>query len=148
MISIDRYVSILWSKSLNKKALTALFLLPLLYAHGIYNTLTLVPKQLGTSDMCGPCIKMPEEISYYFEPIPPICLALAILINIRILWFLFRYNKSRQSKKNAAVYTDRELRDMKQAMIGVMLQACIPMLFNMPQVINLAMYNLGKLNFI
>ena len=139
-------MSIIWSKSLNKKALTLLFFLPALYAHGIYNTLTLVPKQLGTSDMCGPCIKMPENISYYLEPIPPICLALAILINIRILWFLFRYNRNRQSKKTAAVYSDKELKDMKQAMIGVMLQACIPMLFNMPQVINLAMYNVGKFN--
>ncbi|KAE9555413.1 hypothetical protein FO519_001350 [Halicephalobus sp. NKZ332] len=141
MISLDRYLAILWSKHLTKTSLVFIFLLPAFYAHGIYNTLTLIPMQLGTSDMCGPCIKMPEAISYYLEPIPPICLALAIIINIRILWFLFRYDKNRKSKNTAAVYTKKELQDMKQAMIGVMLQACIPMLFNMPQVINLAMYN-------
>uniref|UniRef100_A0AC34Q8X4 Uncharacterized protein n=1 Tax=Panagrolaimus sp. JU765 TaxID=591449 RepID=A0AC34Q8X4_9BILA len=27
-------------------------------------------------------------------------------------------------------------------MTGVLLQACVPMIFNMPQVINLAMYNI------
>ena len=41
-------------------------------------------------------------------------------------------------------FTAKELTELKSAMVGVMLQACIPMLFSMPQVINLAMYNISK----
>uniref|UniRef100_A0AC34Q087 G-protein coupled receptors family 1 profile domain-containing protein n=1 Tax=Panagrolaimus sp. JU765 TaxID=591449 RepID=A0AC34Q087_9BILA len=142
VISFDRYLSIIHGKVLQKRAVVGLFFIPAIYSHGIYNTLTIIPMQIGTSDMCGPCLKMPSTISPYFEPVVPICLALAILLNMRILWFLYSYKRNKKSMMSSVSYNDREIRDMKHAMIGVMLQACIPMVFNMPQVINLAMYNI------
>uniref|UniRef100_A0AC35FAY2 G-protein coupled receptors family 1 profile domain-containing protein n=1 Tax=Panagrolaimus sp. PS1159 TaxID=55785 RepID=A0AC35FAY2_9BILA len=141
VISIDRYLSIICGYTLTKAKLFILFLIPFIYAHFVYNSLTIFPFEIGTSDMCGPCLSMPKKYSKFLEPITPVTLIIAILLNIRILIFLHHYHTN---KRALNTFSPKELKDTKKAMMGVTLQACIPMLFSMPQVINLAMYNIDS----
>lgn len=85
---------------------------------------------------------MPKRIAYFVQPIEPIVICLAFAINLRLVYFVL--DQGTQKNMEVRGIRRRDFSALRLAVFGLLIQVLVPFIFNLPQSLNLALYNLGK----
>ncbi|KHN79254.1 hypothetical protein Tcan_11896 [Toxocara canis] len=141
VVSFDRFCLIVLNTTISHWTIIVLFTMLFVYAHGVNNVMELAFGIIGEGDMCGPTLVMQSTVKWIIQPVLPIAILLSLFMNIRILYFLHTYKRTK-AKRNQ--YTNTELLDLKRIMLAFLIQTIVPVIFIFPQVVYLAMYNIDQ----